>query len=125
MILAALFSGEAGRPDATTLLDQVEPGKVAFRTEGWPNQLTYGFSGLLPIADKLQYQHYGITPDWRDLAGYFARLEKQGMGINLGTYVGATQVRRMIIGGRCMRPCIGNSGATTPIARSSSCSRIR
>jgi N-acyl-D-amino-acid deacylase len=28
---------------------------------------------------------------------YFARLEKQGMGINLASYVGATQVRRMIL----------------------------
>jgi len=29
---------------------------------------------------------------------YFARLEKQGMGINLASYVGATQVRRMVLG---------------------------
>ncbi len=31
-------------------------------------------------------------------AQYFARLEKQGIGINLATYVGATQVRRMVLG---------------------------
>ena len=31
-------------------------------------------------------------------ASTFARLEKQGMGINLATYVGATQVRRMVLG---------------------------
>ncbi len=29
---------------------------------------------------------------------YFARLEKQGIGINLASYVGATQVRRVVIG---------------------------
>ena len=29
---------------------------------------------------------------------YFARLEKQGMGINVASYVGATQVRRMVLG---------------------------
>src|SRR5262249_50665195 len=29
---------------------------------------------------------------------YFARLERQGLGINLATYVGATQVRRMVLG---------------------------
>ena len=40
----------------------------------------------------------GIKPDWRSFAEYFARLEKQGMGINLATYVGATQVRRMVLG---------------------------
>jgi dihydroorotase/N-acyl-D-amino-acid deacylase len=40
----------------------------------------------------------GITPDWRTFAQYFTRLEKQGMGINLASYIGATQVRRMVIG---------------------------
>ena len=39
-----------------------------------------------------------MTPDWRTLGGYFARLEKQGIGINLASYVGATQVRRMVLG---------------------------
>jgi N-acyl-D-amino-acid deacylase len=47
---------------------------------------------------KRQFAHYGITPDWRTFAGYFARLQKQGIGINLGTYVGATEVRRYVIG---------------------------
>ncbi len=42
--------------------------------------------------------HYNITPDWRTFRQYFARLEKQGMGINLASYVGATQVRRMVLG---------------------------
>ena len=49
-------------------------------------------------ADQVSYDHLKITPDWRTLRQYFARLEKQGMGINLGTYVGATQVRRMVLG---------------------------
>src|SRR5262249_47585645 len=40
----------------------------------------------------------GITADWRTLAQYFARLEKQGMGINLASFVGATQVRRLVVG---------------------------
>ena len=54
--LNVLFSGEAGRPVASMSFGQPIPGTVIFRTEGWPNQLTFGFSGLLPIADKLQYQ---------------------------------------------------------------------
>src|SRR5207248_6084450 len=48
-------------------------------------------------ADQATYQHLKITPDWRTLRQYFARLEKQGMGINLASYVGATQVRRMVL----------------------------
>jgi dihydroorotase/N-acyl-D-amino-acid deacylase len=51
------------------------------------------------IADRHDFlEHYHLTVDWRDLDGYFRRLEKQGSGINLGTYVGATQVRRYVIG---------------------------
>lgn len=44
------------------------------------------------------YRHYRIDADWRTLDGYFARLEKQGIGINIGTYVGATSVREMVLG---------------------------
>src|SRR6266852_4757899 len=53
---------------------------------------------VLIRADRLKYDHYHITPDWRSFQQYFARLEKQGMGINLASYVGATQVRRMVLG---------------------------
>ena len=45
-----------------------------------------------------------ITPDWRTLRQYFARVEKQGIGINLATYVGATQVRRMVLGDADAQP---------------------
>jgi N-acyl-D-amino-acid deacylase len=43
-------------------------------------------------------KHYGITPDWRTFSQYFARLEKQGIGINMGTYVGAASAREMVLG---------------------------
>ncbi len=43
-------------------------------------------------------EHYHVTVDWQTLEEYFARLTKQGIGINIATYVGAAQVRRMVIG---------------------------
>src|SRR6185369_12732851 len=49
-------------------------------------------------ADRQTYEHYQIAADWKSFAQYFARLEKQGIGINLGSYVGATQVRRVVLG---------------------------
>jgi N-acyl-D-amino-acid deacylase len=49
-------------------------------------------------ADHGLFDHYHITPDWRSFRQYFARLEKQGMGINLASYVGATRVRRIVLG---------------------------
>ena len=51
------------------------------------------------LADRRDFlQHFHLTVDWRDLDGYFRRRAKQGSGINLGTYVGATQVRRYVMG---------------------------
>lgn len=41
---------------------------------------------------------YHLTIDWTDLAGYFRRLERQGTPLNLGTYVGAAQVREAVLG---------------------------
>ena len=52
----------------------------------------------LPRKRRPNSRHYGITQDWTDFTGYFARLEKQGIGINIGTYVGATTVREMVVG---------------------------
>jgi dihydroorotase/N-acyl-D-amino-acid deacylase len=49
-------------------------------------------------ADRDSYAHYNVTPNWRTFRQYFARLEKQGIGINVADYVGATQVRRMVLG---------------------------
>ena len=37
-------------------------------------------------------------PDWNTFRDYFTRLEKQGIGINVADYVGATQVRRIALG---------------------------
>src|SRR5260370_33556022 len=44
-------------------------------------------------------EHYGLKADWQTLGEYFARLERQGIGINLASYVGATPVREVVIGG--------------------------
>jgi dihydroorotase/N-acyl-D-amino-acid deacylase len=55
-------------------------------------------------ADKPGYDHLKITADWTDFRGYFKRLERQGIGINLASYVGAAGVRRMILGDGDVQP---------------------
>ncbi|HEV2387783.1 MAG TPA: D-aminoacylase [Candidatus Acidoferrales bacterium] len=50
-------------------------------------------AALKPFADR-----YHLTIDWTTLEGYFRRLEKQGTPINIGTYVGAAQVRMAVLG---------------------------
>jgi N-acyl-D-amino-acid deacylase len=39
-----------------------------------------------------------LKVDWSTLAEYFTRLEKAGTPINIGTYVGAAQVREAVLG---------------------------
>jgi hypothetical protein len=48
--------------------------------------------------------HYHLTVDWTTLDGYFRRLGQQGTPLNLGTYVGATQVREAVIGDKDRAP---------------------
>ncbi|HEY4611571.1 MAG TPA: D-aminoacylase [Bacteroidota bacterium] len=46
-----------------------------------------------PFLDK-----YGINADWKDFDGYFKRLEANKSAVNLGSFVGATQLREYVIG---------------------------
>lgn len=52
---------------------------------------------LAAIQPELE-QEYHLKIDWTTLAGYFQRLEKNGTPLNIGTYVGAAQVREAVIG---------------------------
>jgi len=41
---------------------------------------------------------YGIQRDWTNYAQYFARLERQGIAVNVASYVGSGQVRNCVMG---------------------------
>ncbi len=47
---------------------------------------------------------YGLEVDWNTLGGYFKRLERQGISVNVGSFVGATQVRRCVLGEESREP---------------------
>src|SRR2546427_5249507 len=101
MVVAPGFIDMLGQSELTILVDPRLPSKIY---QGITTEITGEGGSAAPLndaiiqADGAGYTHYHITPDWRTLRQYFARLEKQGMGINLATYVGATQVRRMVLG---------------------------
>jgi N-acyl-D-amino-acid deacylase len=40
----------------------------------------------------------GLQLDWQDFAGYFSRLEKQGISVNVLSFVGAGQLRTAVVG---------------------------
>lgn len=107
MVVAPGFIDMLGQSEITILVNPHLPSKIF---QGITSEFTGEGASAAPLndtiikADHVSYEHYKITPDWRSLRQYFARLERQGMGINLGTYVGATQVRRMVLGDDKVQP---------------------
>jgi dihydroorotase/N-acyl-D-amino-acid deacylase len=101
MVVAPGFIDMLGQSDLTILVNPQLPSKIF---QGITTEFTGEGGSAAPLndriiaADRVAYDHLEITPDWRTLGQYFARLERQGLGINVGDYVGATQVRRMVLG---------------------------
>ena len=100
-VVAPGFIDMLGQSELTILVDPRLPSKIfqGITTEitGEGNSVAL-HNDVIIQADRGLYDHYKTTPDWRTFRQYFARLEKQGMGINLASYMGATQARRMVIG---------------------------
>jgi N-acyl-D-amino-acid deacylase len=107
LVVAPGFIDMLGQSEITILVNPHLPSKIF---QGITTEFTGEGGSAAPLndaiikADQVSYDHLNVTPDWRTLRQYFARLEKQGMGINLGTYVGATQVRRMVLGDDKVQP---------------------
>ena len=106
-VVAPGFIDMLGQSELSILVDPRLPSKIY---QGITTEITGEGSTVAPLndaiiqSDHVAYEHYHITPDWRTFGQYFARLEKQGMGINLASYVGATQVRRIILGDNNVQP---------------------
>ncbi len=100
-VVAPGFIDMLGQSDLSILANPTLPSKVF---QGITTEITGEGGSPAPLndaiiaSDQAGYDQVGVTPDWRTLAQYYARLERQGMGLNMATYVGATQVRRMVLG---------------------------
>jgi N-acyl-D-amino-acid deacylase len=100
-VVAPGFIDMLGQSELAILADPRLPSKIF---QGITTEITGEGGSPAPLndaiiaADRAGYRQLGIEPDWRTLAQYYVRLERQGIGINIATYVGATQVRRMVLG---------------------------
>lgn len=100
-VVAPGFIDMLGQSELTLLVNPHVPSKIF---QGITTEITGEGESVAPVNAAIakeaapKFGHYGITQDWTDFTGYFARLEKQGVGINIGTYVGATTVREMVVG---------------------------
>jgi dihydroorotase/N-acyl-D-amino-acid deacylase len=108
-VVAPGFIDLLGQSEMTILVDPRLPSKIY---QGITTEITGEGDSIAPLTDALiranhsGYDHYKITPDWRTFRQYFARLEKQGMGINLASYVGATTVRTIVLGEEDKQPTL-------------------
>jgi N-acyl-D-amino-acid deacylase len=120
LVVAPGFIDMLGQSELTILVDPRLPSKIY---QGITTEITGEGGSIAPLndaiikADHVTYEHYRITPTWRTFAEYYARLRKQGMGINLASYVGATQVRRMVLGDEDRAPNAAELGRMQALVR--------
>src|SRR5579863_4253216 len=101
LVVAPGFIDTLGQSEIALLVDNRALGKLS---QGITSEVT-GEGGSIAPQDDLTLaalrptlDQYHLQVDWTDLSGYFRRLEKNGTPLNLGTYVGAAQVRESVIG---------------------------
>jgi len=101
LVVAPGFIDMLGQSEQYLLIDPRAMSKVMM---GVTTEITGEGESIAPINERqIKEQEdflrrFNLTIDWRTLDEYFKRLEKQGSGVNLGTFVGATQVREYVIG---------------------------
>jgi dihydroorotase/N-acyl-D-amino-acid deacylase len=101
LAVAPGFIDMLGQSETDVLIDNRLLSKV---TQGITTEVTGEGGSPAPLTDALVAEdsaylsRYGLDVDWRDLDGWFRRLERAGSTVNFATFVGATQVRRVVIG---------------------------
>src|SRR4029077_17246284 len=106
-VVAPGFIDMLGQSEGTILVEPRLPSKIY---QGITTEITGEGESIAPLndsilhADQEGFDHYHIQADWRTFRQYFSAIEKQGMGINLASYVGATRVRRMVLGDNDVQP---------------------
>ena len=100
-VVAPGFIDMLGQSEQYVLIDPRAMSKVMM---GVTTEITGEGESIAPLNNRILKEQedfnrrFNLTVDWRTLDEYFNRLGKQGAGINLGTFVGATQVREYVIG---------------------------
>jgi len=101
LVVAPGFIDMLGQSETYLLIDPRAMSKVMM---GVTTEVTGEGESIAPINERqIREQEdflkrFNLTIDWQTLDEYFKRLERQGSGVNLGTFVGATQVREYVTG---------------------------
>jgi N-acyl-D-aspartate/D-glutamate deacylase len=112
LVVAPGFIDMLGQSEFNILVDNRAASKLL---QGVTTEITGEGASIGPLSDRIirngglrngktPFSEFGITPDWRTLGEYFARLEtRTHPAINIGSFVGAGGVRDYVIG-RNSRP---------------------
>ncbi|HVH86455.1 MAG TPA: amidohydrolase family protein [Terriglobales bacterium] len=101
LIVAPGFIDMLGQSEVNLLIDKRAVSKL---TQGITTEITGEGESVAPFAasdlteQKDFFEHFHLTIDWESLSQYFNRLAKETPAINLGTYVGAGQLRKKVLG---------------------------
>lgn len=88
MVVAPGFIDMPGQSEMTIPVNPHLPSKIF---QGITAEITGEGSSIAPLNDAIlkaghvTWEHYGVQATWRSFRDYFARLRKQGIGINLAS----------------------------------------
>ena len=101
MVVSPGFIDMLGQSETALLIDNRSISKLA---QGITTEITGEGGSIAPqnaltiAAAQPGLDPYHLKIDWKTLDDYWLRLDKKGTPINLGTYVGAAQVREAVLG---------------------------
>lgn len=101
LVISPGFIDMLGQSEGALLIDNRSLSKLS---QGITTEITGEGGSIAPQTDltlaSLQpmLDHFNLKVDWTTLDGYFERLTKNRTPLNIGTYVGAAQVREAVLG---------------------------
>ena len=101
LVVAPGFIDMLGQSEHYVLIDPRAMSKVM---QGVTTEVTGEGGSAAPVNERTLKEdepfnrRFNLNVDWRTLHEYFRRLGVSGSGVNLATFVGATQVRAYVVG---------------------------
>jgi N-acyl-D-amino-acid deacylase len=101
------FIDMLGQSELNLLVDNRAESKIR---QGITSEVTGEGGSVAPLDDRMTADYapwiekYHVAVDWTDFTGYFKRLRAARPAINLGSFVGAAQVREHVLGKGDVQP---------------------
>jgi dihydroorotase/N-acyl-D-amino-acid deacylase len=106
-MVAPGFIDMLGQSEMTLLADNRAESKIR---QGITSEITGEGGSAAPVTEatltdqRAWLDKYKIKVDWMDFRGYFDALRRARPAINLGSFVGAAQIRQVVLGSEDVQP---------------------